>query len=38
MVMLLDTATGETWIKCVDEEKEDGWCHMFRSGSGSVGK
>lgn len=31
MVMLLDTATGDTWIECQDAQEAQGWCRMFRS-------
>jgi hypothetical protein len=38
MVMLLDTATGQTWISCVDTEGSNGWCRMFRSDAPAGGK
>jgi len=38
MVMLLDTATGDTWISCVDDDKANGWCKMFRSSAPTGGK
>jgi len=31
MVMLLDTATGQTWIQCSNDQGAQGWCRMFRS-------
>jgi len=37
MVMLLDTATGQTWVSCVDDGAQ-GWCKMFRSESGTAPK
>jgi len=38
-VMLLDTATGDTWIFCASADKVDGWCRMSRSDAGaSAGK
>jgi hypothetical protein len=38
MVMLLDTATGDTWQSCLTEDQESGWCKMFRSTAGAVSK
>jgi hypothetical protein len=37
MVMLLDTATGQTWISCVDKEEGHGWCRMFKSDTPTTG-
>ena len=36
-VMLLDTATGDTWIACSNAEKAEGWCRMFRSNAPTGG-
>lgn len=29
--MLVDTATGDTWLLCGDTDGSSGWCRMFRS-------
>ncbi len=34
-VMLLDTATGDTWIFCASTDKVDGWCRMTRNDAGA---
>ncbi len=38
MVMLLDTATGQTWIQCADSQGAQGWCRMFLSEAPTGGK
>jgi len=30
-IMLLDTATGDTWVKCEDSEGVDMWCSVART-------
>jgi hypothetical protein len=30
-IMLLDSATGETWIACIGEGGASNWCHMVRT-------
>jgi len=32
-ITLLDTATGDTWLKCTWEDDTSGWCKMRRSDS-----
>lgn len=34
-IMLLDTATGKTWIACTSSDGDLNWCAMTRSESGT---
>jgi hypothetical protein len=37
-IMLLDTVTGDSWIKCGSDTVGDLWCRMPRSDNGTSGK
>lgn len=37
-IMLLDTATGQSWITCNNEKGGTGWCLLFRTNVSSSSK